>query len=336
MTPPSIFLTGATGHLGVAIAHALLSKPDPPSVRLLVRSADKLRTLIAAEPALAPLERAELVVGDFRDRATLEKGTRDTDVVIHNLHSHEYWKGTQHIVDVNVGGARTLAEVAVEAGVGHFIYIGSYSIHDKTDGPSEADLAPMAARGASSQAKYVVQKALEAASDEGNRFRLDVVSPSYMMGPWQLDPTYFGVLFHVPRFCRLKWTLPGGVNLVDVRDVAQAVVDCIEKESPQKILASGDDMTFQDMFRIMNRVGGRPYDPKIIPPGLLRAVPRLRFFGDFGKYYFDRPHFVDRPTELTRRFSVEQTIADTVEFAGKNRMFKSRWHLLRWVAKRYL
>lgn len=336
MTMPTIFLTGATGHLGVAIAHALLSKPDPPTVRLLVRDAEKVRKLVAADEALQPLARAELVIGDFRDRATLEKGTRGADVVVHNLHSHEYWKGTEHIVDVNVGGARTLAETAVDAGVGHFIYIGSYSVHFKDDGPSEADLASMSARGASSQAKYVVQKVLEAASEDGARFRLDVVSPSYMMGPWQLDPTYFGVLFHVPRFCRLKWALPGGVNLVDVRDVAQATVGCIEAETPQKILASGENMMFQDMFRIMNRVGGRPYDPKMIPPRLLRSIPRLRFFGDFGKYYFDRPHFVDHPTELTRRFTVEQTIADTIAFADKNRMFKSRWHLLRWVAKRYL
>lgn len=336
MTPSPIFLTGATGHLGVAIAYALLSRPDAPPVRLLVRSEDKVRRLIDTDPRLQLLERAELVVGDFRDRAVLAEGVRGAGAVVHNLHTHEYWKGTEHIIDVNVGGARALAEEAVLAGVGQFVYIGSYSVHFKTDGPGEEELRSMAARGASSQAKYVVQKVLEQASENGARFRLDVVSPSYMMGPWQLDPTYFGVLFHAVRMVRLKWALPGGVNLVDVRDVAQAVVDCLEAETPQKILATGENMTFEDMFRSMNRLAGHAYDPKMIPAGLLRRIPRLRFFGDFGKYYFDRPHYVDRPGELDRKITVEQTIADTIDYAGKTRMFKSRWQLLRWVAKRYL
>jgi len=336
MTQAPILLTGASGHLGVAIARALLAAPDAPPVRLLVRSEAKVQQLIDLDPALACLAKAELVVGDFRDRALLARGLHGAGAVIHNLHTHEYWKGTEHIIDVNVEGARRLAEAAVEARVARMIYVGSYSVHFKTEGPSADDLRTMSARGASSQAKYVVQRVLEKASQDGACFRFDVVSPSYMMGPWQLDPTYFGILFHLVYLCRLKWALPGGVNLVDVRDVADAVVGCLDADQPQKILATGENLTFQQIFRSMNQAGSRPYDPKPIRPGLLRRLPRLRFFGDFGKYYFDRPHWVDQPSDLTGRRSSEETIADTVAFAGKNHMFDNRWQLVRWLVRRYI
>lgn len=336
MTTSPIFLTGASGHLGVAIARALLARPEAPPVRLLVRSPKKIHKLIAADDSLKVLDRAEIVVGDFRDRSVLERGLDGAKVAIHNLHSHEYWRGTEHIVDVNVGGARQLAEEAVRAEIDQLIYIGSYSVHGRTGGPTPDDLLSMSARGASSQAKYVVQEILTSAAEGGERFRLDVVSPSYMMGPWQLDPTYFGILFHLVRMCRLKWALPGGVNLVDVRDVARAVVGCLEAESPSRVLATGDNLSFRQMFRTMNRLAGRPYEPRLIPARLLRAVPRLRYFGEFGRNYFDRPHFVDQPSDIDRRFEVEQTIADTIDFAGRNLMFDNRWQLLRWVSKRYL
>jgi dihydroflavonol-4-reductase len=314
----------------------LLAQPDPPPVRLLVRSRQKVERLIASDDALACLARAELVIGDFRDQALLAEATAGVGSVIHNLHSHEYWKGTDHILDVNVEGARGLAEEVMRAAVGQVIYIGSYSVHFQNDGPRAEDLRGRSSRAASSQAKYVVQKILEAASENGERFRLDVVSPSYMMGPWQLDPTYFGSLFHVVQLCRLKWAPPGGINLVDVRDVAAAVVGCLTQPTAQRILATGDNLSFDQMFAQMNGAGGRPFTPRLIPAGLLRNILRLRFFGKFGRHYFDRPHWVERPSEITRRFTVEQTLADTVRYAAENRLYTSRWHVIRSLAKRYV
>ena len=299
MLPSPIFLTGATGHLGVAIARALLALPHPPEVRLLVRDPAKVHALIATDDALAPLDRAALVVGDFRDPAVLSHGLRGARAVIHNLHSHEYWKGADHLIDVNVGGAERLADAVAAEGVRHVVYIGSYSVHDKTAGPTADDLREMSPRAASSQAKLVVQLLLERRAETDSGFRLDTVSPSYMMGPWQLDPTYFGVLYHLVHHCRLKRALPGGVNLVDVRDVAQAVIGCLEADQPQRRLAAGDNISFQEMFRIMNRIAGRPYDPRPIPAGLLRSIPRLRFFGDFGRPLL-RPPALRRPRERDR------------------------------------
>lgn len=336
MLQEPVLLTGATGHLGVAIAAALLARPDAPPVRLLVRNAKKVECLIASDYTLACLARADLVVGDFRDRAVLAQGAAGAGTVIHNLHSHEYWKGTDHILDVNIEGARSLAAEVVRAGVGQVIYIGSYSVHFKNEGPSAEELRGRSSRAASSQAKFVVQKLLEEASEDGRRFRLHVVSPSYMMGPWQLDPTYFGSLFHLVQLCRLKWAPPGGINLVDVRDVASAVAGCLAETTPQRILATGDNLPFDRMFFAMNQAGGRPFDPRMIPAGFLRTILRLRFFGKFGRHYFDRPHWVDHPTDLTRRYTVEQTLADTVRYAAENPLFTSRWHFVRSLAKRYV
>ena len=121
-----------------------------------------------------------------------------------------------------------------------------------------------------------------------------------------------------------------------MRDVAHAVAGCLSQETPQRILATGDNLPFDQMFTVMNQAGGRPYDPRMIPAGFLRTILRLRFFGKFGRHYFDRPHWVEHPTEIHRRYTVEQTLADTVRYAAENPLFTSRWHFVRSLAKRYV
>jgi dihydroflavonol-4-reductase len=336
--PEKILLTGATGHLGTAVAAEVLARDGPGRLRLLIRSEAKLRRLAGLDPRLAGLVDCERVVGDVRDPATVAAALAGADALVHALHSHEYWRGTAHLLDVNLEGAqRLIAALGEGSAVQEVVYVGSYSVHDAADGPPREALERQAARAASSAVKATVQRLFSAAASAGG-FRLHVVSPSYMIGPYQLDPTFFGALFHLVRFRPLRWCPPHGVNLVDVRDVARAVVDRLEDcgRPPRRVLAGGDDVPFRDLFTAMNRAGGHERSPRELPVRLLRSLPRLRYFGDFGKFYFDRPHYVGAPGLPDRRHSLEGSVADAVDWAGRMAMFTGAFDIARWLAKRYL
>lgn len=335
-----LLLTGATGHLGAAILAELSARGAPfPALRLLVRSPEKLDRLaeLSAEMNgdLEILRHSDVVTGDLRDEAFLDRALDGVATVVHTAHSHEYWRGSRYLAEVNVGGAERLLRAAGRAGVRRILTIGSYSAHPApATAPSVDELLRLAPRACSSKAKLVTAR-LFADAAERDGFALDVVSPSYMIGPYQFDPTYFGALFHLVLFRPLTWAPPHGVNLVDVRDVARTVVDVLGAEGGRSVLASGDDVPFAELFEIMNRVAGRPRTPRTIPARWLRLVPRLRQFGEFGKRYFDRPHYVDAPGLPDRRFDLTTTVANAVEWARRMEMFSGSREIYRWVFRRY-
>jgi nucleoside-diphosphate-sugar epimerase len=159
-----------------------------------------------------------------------------------------------------------------------------------------------------------------------------------MLGPYQLDPTYFGALFHLAHFRPLTWYPPHGINLVDVRDVARTVVDCLESgEGPgRSVLASGDDVPYRQLVEAINRAAGHEVTAKEIPPWVIRRMPNLRFFGTFGKHYFDRPHYVNGSGLPGRRHTFEDLVRDTVAFAARTGRYRSTFGLVTSLARRYL
>lgn len=336
--PETLLLTGATGHLGAAIAREVLARPDPPRLRLLLRDEQKLATL-AAEPGMAALLDCERIVTDIRDRSRVEAALAGVDAVVHACHSHEYWRGARHLLEVNVDGARILAEAAArQRRVRKVTFIGSYSAHGTRSSAGELEAARRSsARECSSRSKRLAQEAFLAAAAAGS-FRLDIVSPSYMIGPLQIDPTYFGALFHLVLLRPLRWCPPNGINLVDVRDVARTVVDCVtgEQEEGRWVLAAGDNIPLRDLFAEMNLQAGFPRDPVELPDRLFRLMPSLRQFGRFGRHYFRRDHYVEGSGLGTRRYTLEESIRDTLTWARRRPLYRHRGEFLRWLAARYL
>jgi len=331
-------LTGATGHLGAAILAELSAREVPfPALRLLVRSREKLDRLVELSADFGILDQCTVVDGDLRDERTLERAVEGVDTIVHTAHSHEYSRGSRYLTEVNVKGAERLVRTAIEdGGVRRIVAIGSYSADPApSDAPSHEELLRLAPRACSSKAKLASARIFsEAASRNG--LALDVVSPSYMIGPYQLDPTYFGALFHLVLFRPLTWAPPHGVNLVDVRDVARAVLDVLTTGGGGHVLATGDNTPYTELFETLNHAAGRPSTPRLISPRLMRLVPRLRLFGDFGKHYFDGPHYVDAPGLTDRCFGLDRTISDAVDWARRMARFSGSFQIYRWMARRYL
>ena len=108
MKKQTILVTGATGHQGGAIARELLQRGDF-NVRAFVRDAHKSA---ATELELAG---AELVEGDFDDRASLDSALQGAQGVF----SVQAIEGG---LDAEIRHGKAIADAAKSAGVQHFVY----------------------------------------------------------------------------------------------------------------------------------------------------------------------------------------------------------------------
>ncbi|MEH2198270.1 NmrA/HSCARG family protein [Nostoc sp.] len=103
-----ILVTGATGNQGGAIARHLLQR-GKFQVRAMVRDQNK--------PAAQALQQAgaELVQGDFNDRASLDRAVQG----VHGIFSmQDFREGAE----VEIRHGQALADAVKTAGIGHFVY----------------------------------------------------------------------------------------------------------------------------------------------------------------------------------------------------------------------
>jgi uncharacterized protein YbjT (DUF2867 family) len=108
VTGESILVAGSTGNQGGAVARRLLDAGW--RVRALTRSPD-------GEPAKAlAAAGADAVQGDLDDRDSIERAVNGAYGV---FSVQDYW---EHGADREVSQGKTLADVAKEAGVTHFVY----------------------------------------------------------------------------------------------------------------------------------------------------------------------------------------------------------------------
>ena len=116
-----ILVTGATGNQGGAVARHLLQRGNF-RVRALVRDPNK--------PAAQALKQAgaELVSGDFSDRASLDRALQD----VYGVFSVQ---GFEDGLEAEIRQGKTLADAASSAGIQHFVYSSVGSAERKTGIP---------------------------------------------------------------------------------------------------------------------------------------------------------------------------------------------------------
>src|SRR5450432_772135 len=97
------FVTGATGFLGSHVARVLAEQGT--DLRLLVRPTSDLRNISGLK--------AERVVGDLRDSASIEKAVSGCEVVFHVAADYRLWvRDPDEMYRSNVEGTRSLLEAA--------------------------------------------------------------------------------------------------------------------------------------------------------------------------------------------------------------------------------
>jgi dihydroflavonol-4-reductase len=220
------FVTGSTGLLGSNLVKLLVAQGH--EVKALVRSKDK------AQKLLGDLN-VELVIGDMEDVNRFKHELAGSEVLFHTAaYFREYYSLGDHwpkLERINVKGTIQLLEAAEQAGIKKAIYVSSSTVIGESPSGISDETTPadsFAEINLYAKSKVLADKAV---SQFVANHRMPVVQvlPSVMLGPQDAAPTAMGDLIIGIMQRQLPMMPPGGINVVDVRDVAQGMINAVER-----------------------------------------------------------------------------------------------------------
>ncbi len=170
----------------------------------------------SAGPEAGRKKGVERVVGDFNDRCVLRRALTGCDVVIHTGAYYPLFSvGCEAQSRQAIRELRSVLEACSDAGISRFVFISSPMV---LAGPEKSFR---------SCAYHHIKRMLHNEVQEwmGKGFPGVLVIPGACFGPGDTKPTTGRLILEIASR-RLKFYLEGIMNVVDVRDVANALV-CI-------------------------------------------------------------------------------------------------------------
>lgn len=235
-----ILITGATGLLGNNVAR--LAQNRGMEVSSLSRSDRKNRAYEGLNIDVFQI--------DLADRENLGKAfeTR-VDAVIHcAANIHIGWKCLDQGMQVNRDGTKYLLDEAGRRGI-RFIHVstvntlavGSKSKIVDEDTPGDGQI-PCTYVVTKMAAERLVVKAAESGQN------VVIVHPGFMLGPWDWKPSSGRMIQALEGFAPLSPS--GGCTVCDPRDVAEAILDAIDRGvSGRHYILGGENMTYLALWR---------------------------------------------------------------------------------------
>ncbi len=266
------FVTGATGFVGSHVARVL--EEQGAELRLLVRATSDPRNIRDLK--------AERVVGDLRDPASLEKAMSGCDAVFHVAADYRLWvTDPEQMYRANVDGTRAILQAARNSHVRRVVYTSSvatigfgnshFSQKGREAGHAHESVAnedsPVSLTdmiGHYKRSKFMAEEIAIKAGQGG--MDVVVVNPSTPVGEQDIKPTPTGRI--VVDFLKKKFPayVDTGLNLVDVRTCALGHIAALERgRSGQRYILGGENLTLKQILDKLAAITGLP-SPKIRLP----------------------------------------------------------------------
>ncbi|MCZ7542613.1 MAG: NAD-dependent epimerase/dehydratase family protein [Anaerolineae bacterium] len=258
-------VTGATGFLGSHVARALVARGHV--VRIWRRPTSNPR-------ALAGLE-FEDRAGDLFDVDALRRACAGCDWVFHTAAAAQYWRlPAREVYRVNVEGTRAVLEAARRADVARVVLTSTgAAVGVRRDGAPADERLPFNLPPRAfpyGHSKWLAEEAARAAAAGG--LPVVIVNPSVVLGPGDLNRVSGDLVVRVARR-EVPMAAPGGVGVIDVRDVAAAHVAAAERGRPgERYLLNAHNTPTRDLIALIAAVAGvRP--PRLtLPRWLVRPA----------------------------------------------------------------
>jgi dihydroflavonol-4-reductase len=252
---PTTLVTGASGFLGWHVARLLSTRGD--RVRALCRPASQIREL-DVEP----------FPGDLREPDSLAKAVSGCDRLFHVAADYRLWsKNPQDFYQSNVEGTRNLLEAAERAGVERIVYtstVGCIGMPRDREGDENTAVSIADMAGHYKRSKWLAEQVALEKARAG--LPVVIVNPTAPVGDHDWKPTPTGKI--IVDFLRGK--LPAfvdtGLNLVDVRDIANGHLLAAEKgRIGERYILGCENLTLEQILSRLAVITGRSA-PKVKLP----------------------------------------------------------------------
>lgn len=255
-------LTGATGFIGAHLARALVERGD--ELRITVREGSDTTEIDDLD--------LECVRCDVRDRRAVRRALKGVDKVFHAAGMTSVRpEDAERLFEVNLGGVHTVLGECLRANVERVVLTSSAAALGPAERGEAADEDQLftAAHLGIAYVNSVHEAEAEAFHLAARGLSLVCVNPSVALGPGDVHVTSTRLvrsflLGRVPAYA------DGGLNVVDVRDVAAGHLLADEHGRPgERYILGGRNFTFDRFFADLSRLSG--VDPPLKVPRTLAA-----------------------------------------------------------------
>jgi dihydroflavonol-4-reductase len=270
---PYSLVTGANGFLGATLVRKLIERGE--RVKAFVRPETDLSSLKGL-----PEDRMLVSVGNIMAEGSVYRALTNVNRVYHTAANFKLWdKNPQTIIGPAEVGTRHVLRACKARGVEKIVVTSSVAVLGTTQGDEmdESHELNLSDPEAYVQAKLKAAEVVADAVEEG----APVVSvlPGTMAGPGDRKPTpnvqmllrylKFSPSWHFP-------VTPGGLNIVDVEDVALGHILAMEKGAVgEQYILGGDNLTFSQIFETLADITGLAEPASPSSPGMARLVGSL-------------------------------------------------------------
>ena len=271
----TVLVTGATGHLGNVLVRELVNCGQ--RIRVLVHPRDNLHAL-----QMLPIE---VVYGDVRDDFSDALFGVETIFHLASIISITPSRRKQ-LYSVNVGGTQNVISLAKMYKI-PLIYVSSVHAFSEM-GPGsiiteETPIDESRTIGDYAKSKTMATKLVFSAFKEGlNGF---IIFPTGIFGPYDFKNSYFSNVMRKYHEGKLKITVKGKFDFVDVRDLVHAMVELYKQfisdqrnqiVNGEGFIISGNDIYFEELPRLCGLSNYR-----ILGDSLADFVSYLSLFGTY-------------------------------------------------------
>lgn len=268
------FVTGSTGLLGGNLVNALVAAGY--EVKALARSREKAERLLRHA-------QVEIVVGDMENVPAFASHMAGVDVLFHTAaYVREVFGPGDHwpkLEKINVRGTLELLTQAERYGVKAAIHTSSTSVlgAGSNGAPADESMLPddYSRNDPYSRSKLLAEQAI---TDFLKKHQLPVMSilPAALFGPWDSGPSATGQA--IIQILERKFPVipPGGVSMVDARDVATAMLNAVERgRSGERYIVSKGYVTLEQLAQTVSKVSGVPIPTRRIPYTVLNLLAHV-------------------------------------------------------------
>jgi len=263
------FVTGASGQIGSGLVRHLADNGH--AVIALVFPDDPW-----ADAAFDGVPVAR-VTGDVTDTATFPDA--HFDWIFHLAADQSFWRGDEAKQrTLNVDGVRHLMNWAASTGASRVVHVSSLAAVGLADRPDDvmdedAVVQPASARLMYAEHKRAGERLAVEAVERG--LPVTIASPGMVLGPWD-HGRHAEQLLRPLMKSPIRFSPAGGLNVVDVRDVAAGLVRLAKAGAPgRRYLLTGHNLTYAEISDLGAAVLGSRSPRVGLPSGALRILAGL-------------------------------------------------------------
>lgn len=258
-------VTGANGHIGANVCRTLIERGV--RVTAMVRPGSDRRGLEGLE--------VDLAEGDVLEPSTLRSAMEGCDTLFHAAAVFAIWaKDADTILRPAIVGTENALRAAKETGVERVVLTSSVAAvgaSETGDRLLDAHAWAPSLRVPYYVAKQRAERRAWALADELELWMVSIL-PTMVLGPHdhRVTPSSKAVL---DMLRGTGATVDGGMNVVDVRDVAEAHVRAAERgQRGERYIVGGENITNRELGQLVERISGRAVKHIAMPRWVLAGV----------------------------------------------------------------